>query len=322
MAKLFKNFYSLFLILLNRVLLRKPDFSEKRIFLQGQLLDNINKQKTIITSFKDIEFSVFSQFGEDGIISWLVDKVPNIKKIFVEIGTQDYWEANTRYLLKSKKWKGYLIEGSEAHVKKIKSQRIYWQNDLKAIEAFVDKDNINYIIKNNINDSDIGLLSIDVDGNDYWILEKINNLSPTFIICEYNSVFGDIFKMSIPYDKKFIRNKSHYSNLYFGASLNSFIHLLNNKGYSFLGTSSTGVNAFFVKKEHYAIFESSIEEIKSFPCTARECLDKKGKLTYENLLTSLPKIKDMEVFDFDENRTKKIKDYKKLYTDDWINYFK
>ena len=81
MAKLFKNFYSLFLILLNRVLLRKPDFSEKRIFLQGQLLDNINKQKTIITSFKDIEFSVFSQFGEDGIISWLVDKVPNIKKI-------------------------------------------------------------------------------------------------------------------------------------------------------------------------------------------------------------------------------------------------
>ena len=95
---------------------------------------------------------------------------------------------------------------------------------------------------------DIGLLSIDVDGNDYWILEKINNLSPTFIVCEYNSVFGDIFKMSIPYDQEFIRNKSHHSNLYFGASLNAFIHLLDNKGYSFLGTGSSGRKCIFCKK--------------------------------------------------------------------------
>ena len=114
------------------MLLRKPDFSEKRIFLQGQLLDNINRQKTKISNFGDVEFSVFSQFGEDGIISWLTDKVPNIKKVFVEIGTQDYWEANTRYLIKSKKWKGYLIEGSKDDVKKIKRQRIYWQNDLRS----------------------------------------------------------------------------------------------------------------------------------------------------------------------------------------------
>ena len=194
MNRLFKNLYLLFLILFNKILLRKPDFSEKRIFLQGQLIDNINRQKTKISNFEDIEFSVFSQFGEDGIISWLTEKVPNIKKVFVEIGTQDYWEANTRYLIKSKKWKGYLIEGSKDDVKKIKRQRIYWQNDLRAIDAFINKDNIDHIVENNIKESNIGLLSIDIDGNDYWILEKIINLSPTFIVCEYNSIFGDIFK--------------------------------------------------------------------------------------------------------------------------------
>ena len=134
----------------SRYLHLKFKLNEKKIFLQGQLLDNINRQKTKISNFGDVEFSVFSQFGEDGIISWLTDKVPNIKKVFVEIGTQDYWEANTRYLIKSKKWKGYLIEGSKDDVKKIKRQRIYWQNDLRAIDAFINKDNINHIVENNI----------------------------------------------------------------------------------------------------------------------------------------------------------------------------
>jgi hypothetical protein len=322
MKKIIKNISIIFQILLNKIILRRPDFSEKKIFLQGQLLDNINRQKTKISNFGDVEFSVFSQFGEDGIISWLTDKVPNIKKVFVEIGTQDYWEANTRYLIKSKKWKGYLIEGSKDDVKKIKRQRIYWQNDLRIIDAFINKDNINHIVENNIKETNIGLLSIDIDGNDYWVLENINNLSPTFIVCEYNSIFGDIFKVSIPYDQEFIRNKSHHSNLYFGASLNAFICMLDNKGYNFLGTGSAGVNAFFVKKEFFSIFKSNIGSIKSFPSTARECRDKNGMLAHENLLTALHKIKEMKVFDFDENRNKKIKDYKQLYTDNWMSYFK
>ena len=248
MTNLIKNIFNFFTILLNRLIFKKPDFSEKKIFLQGQILENMNKKNTEIENFSDVEFSVFSQFGEDGIISWLVSKIPNIEQVFVEIGTQDYWESNTRYLLKSKKWKGYLIEGSEDYINKIKKQRTYWQNDIKAIHAFVNKDNINDVIKKNITEKSVGLLSIDIDGNDYWVLENINNLSPTFIICEYNSIFGDIFRVSVPYKENFDRNKSHFSNLYFGASLSSFKSLLGKKGYNFLGTSSTGLTLFLLKK--------------------------------------------------------------------------
>tara|TARA_B110001452_G_scaffold89734_1_gene73677 strand:- start:990 stop:1955 length:966 start_codon:yes stop_codon:yes gene_type:complete len=321
MKKFIKNISTILSILFNNRLLRRPDFSEKRIFLQGQILDNINKDKNKIKNLKEVEFSVFSQFGEDGIISWLIKRIPNIQKVFVEIGTQDYWESNTRFLLKAKNWKGYVIEASKKDVTKIKSQRIYWQHDIKAINSFVDKDNINLIIDENIKEKNIGLLSIDIDGNDYWVLEKIDKLSPTIIICEFNSIFGDLFKLSVPYKKEFIRNNAHYSNLYFGASIKAFISMLDDKGYTFLGTASSGINAFFVRKEFESYFSKNIEENKIFPSIARDSLDANGKLTYKNLLNSLNVINELEVFDFNENRTKKIKDYEKLYSDNWISYY-
>ena len=251
----------------------------------------------------------------------MIKRIPNIQKVFVEIGTQDYWESNTRFLLKAKNWKGYVIEASKKDVTKIKSQRIYWQHDIKAINSFVDKDNINLIIDENIKEKNIGLLSIDIDGNDYWVLEKIDKLSPTIIICEFNSIFGDLFKLSVPYKKEFIRNNAHYSNLYFGASIKAFISMLDDKGYTFLGTASSGINAFFVRKEFESYFSKNIEENKIFPSIARDSLDANGKLTYKNLLNSLNVINELEVFDFNENRTKKIKDYEKLYSDNWISYY-
>ena len=321
MKKLLKNILTIFSILLNNRLLRKPDFSEKRIFLQGQILENVNKKKDKIKNLKEVEFSAFSQFGEDGIISWLIEKIPNIEKVFLEIGTQDYWESNTRFLLKAKNWKGYVIEASKKDVAKIKSQRIYWQHDIKAINTFVDKENINLIIDENIKEKKIGLLSIDIDGNDYWVLERINKLSPTIIICEFNSIFGDLFRLSVPYKKEFIRNNEHYSNLYFGASIKAFISMLDDKGYTFLGTASSGINAFFVQNKFESYFSKNIEENKIFPSIGRDSLDVNGKLTYKNLLNSLNVVNELEVFDFNENRTKKIKDYEKLYSDDWINYF-
>ena len=312
-----KNLKTILSIIINKHLLRKPDFSEKNLFLQGQLMAEVNDKKEKINSLKDVEFSVFSQFGEDGIIHWIINRIPKIEKIFLEIGTQDYWESNTRFLLKLRDWKGYIFEGSEADIKKIKSQKIYWQHKIQALQTFVTKENINHLIDGNLKEKNIGLMSIDIDGNDYWILEEIKNLSPSIIVCEFNSIFGDKFKLSVPYEKDFVRNKKHYSNLYFGSSIKALISLLKSKGYFFLGTGSRGVNAFFVKDQLKSFFMDNINEIKIFPSKSRESLDQKGNKTHGNILDEFNKIKDLEVFDFDENKTKKLSEYEELHSEEW-----
>ena len=57
-----------------------------------------------IKNISDVEFRVFSQWGEDGIIDWVINQIPNISKNFIEIGTEDYKEANTRFLLMNKNY--------------------------------------------------------------------------------------------------------------------------------------------------------------------------------------------------------------------------
>lgn len=314
-----KKLNIVFNIFLNKYVLKKPDFSEKKIFLQAQLLYELNKKKKIIQNLSDVEFSAFSQFGEDGIIAWITDNVPNIPKIFLEIGTQDYWESNTRFLLKLKNWKGYLIEGSNEYVYKIKSQRIYWQNNLKAINQFVDKENINEIIFKNIKEKKIGLLSIDIDGNDYWILEKLENLDADIVVCEYNPIFGDLHCITTIYDPNFIRNKKHHSNLYFGCSIMAIIKLMNKKNYTFLGSNSKGMNAFFIKNENFNYLDNKIIDKKIFFPILREGRDKNFKLNYKTIVENLDEIKDMEIFDLDQNINKRLSSYENLFSREWKN---
>lgn len=317
MRKILENILIIFQILFNKVILKKPDFSEKNIFLNGMILSNKNKEKNIITNLKEIEFSSFSQFGEDGIISWITSKIPDLNKVFIEIGTEDYWESNTRFLLKSMNWKGYLIEGSKNHIKKIKSQRIYWQNNIKAINEFVTKENINNIIQENIREKSIGLLSIDIDGNDLWVLKELNFISPDIVVCEYNTIFGDKYELTVPYDKNFSRIKKHHSNVYFGCSIKALISVMNKKNYFFLGTCSTGINAFFVKNDYKEIFDKIILNKVFFPSLVREARDERNNLTFNNIYDNLDKIKHMDIIELNQNKKKLISDFGELYSNDW-----
>ena len=100
------------------------DLYEKKIFLVGNKLAFIQKKIKKIKNLKEVEFSVFSQWGDDGIINWLIQNIPIKNKVFLEIGTEDYIESNTRFLLKYRNWNGYIIEGNKDHVKNIKKQTI------------------------------------------------------------------------------------------------------------------------------------------------------------------------------------------------------
>ncbi len=320
MRKILEKITTLISIIFNNKILRKPDFSEKKIFLTGKLLADRNEKKIKINSLKDVEFSVFSQFGEDGIINWLTHQIPNIKKIFLEIGTQDYWESNTRFLLKSKLWKGYIIEGSKEDVDRIKSQRIYWQNDITAINKFINLENVTEVINKEIKQKHIGLFSLDIDGNDYWILKKIN-LNADIIVTEYNPIFGDIYKISVPYEKDFVRGKKHFSNLFFGCSINALIDLMKKKNYIFLGTNSCGMNAFFVSKKKYQYIKKKLSNIKIFPPILREGRTADGKLNFKNIKENFKQIKNLKIYDVDKNRIVKLSEFKELYSKKWQKNF-
>ena len=164
---------------------------------------------------------------------------------------------------------------------------------------------------------DVGILSIDIDGNDYWVFEKIKNVNPEIIICEYNAVFGDMLPVTVPYDENFMRTEKHFSNLYFGASIKALCLLAESKGYSFAGTNSVGNNAFFVRNDKFEKIDQLIKNKKAFPSKFRESRDKDGRLTYLNGMDRLKTIKNMPVVRLDTNETVELGSIEHLYSEQW-----
>jgi len=279
----------------------------------------VNRQTTDkYHELSDLGVKGFSQWGEDGIIEWLVSQIPGIPKSFVEFGVEDYVESNTRMLLYNRNWRGMVIDGSSRNVDSIMKQSISWKFDLAVVEAFITRENINSLIQNAGLSGDIGLLSVDIDGNDYWVWEAIDIITPAIVVCEYNATFGDLESFSVPYQPDFERTKAHFSNLYFGASLAALVKLGKAKGYRFVGTNLNGCNAFFVRNELAEKVINGLDEVTSHPSVFAESRDLNGKLTFlrgsskEKLIGSLP------VYDFGSQSIQRIDDYNTLCSENWL----
>ena len=298
--KILKKYFS---SILNRVF---NEEIQKELILKAKLLSNQNLKLKRIKDLSEVEFQVYSQWGEDGIIDWLVNKFPEIPKSFLEIGTENYKESNTRFLLVNKNWDGFIIEANKNSVKDIKSQRVYWKHNLTIENQFVDQNNINTIIKRINIPKKLGLLSLDIDGIDYWVLKKLSVLEPSIVICEYNSLFGQKKAITVPYKKNYIRSNEHYSNLFYGASIKAFIDLLKKRNYFFIGTNSAGNNAFFVNQNIWKKAKKLIYEKKIFISKFRESRNLKGELTFLNKKKSLEMIKNKIVIDLKNNQKKKL----------------
>ena len=183
---------------------------------------------------------------------------------------------------------------------------------LRPYYSFITKDNINQLISRYTSCTDIGLLSIDMDGVDYWVWEAINVINPRIVVCEYNSLFGPEKKVTVPYKDGFTRRKAHYSDLYFGASLAAFVELGERKGYDFIGVASTGINAFFVRKDISAPFKKT-DAVSGFRQSPnRDSRDNQGKLSFIRHSERLAVIKDLPVYNLELYKTILIKDLYKL----------
>ena len=262
------------------------------------------------TDIHNNEFKVYSQWGEDGIIQYLINNIEIKNKIFIEFGVQNYVESNTRFLLINNNWSGLVLDSSMEYIDYIKSDDIYWKHNLKAEQHFVTVENINNIIKNAGIPEDIGILSIDIDGNDYWIWKTIDIISPRIVICEYNSLFGQYSSVVIPYKNDFTRHVAHFSGSYFGASIKAFNDLALQKGYSLVGSNSAGNNLFFVRNDLKNNFKILSHEEAYVKCQYRESRDSSGALNYSNFEERLNFIKDMPLYDLESNKMIKAADIK------------
>jgi hypothetical protein len=246
---------------------------------QGLILSALNETRNS-TRLIDYEFKVFSQWGEDGILQHLTKAIEMRHKTFIEFGVESFMEANCRFLLMKDNWSGYVIDASPSNISILKNSYFYWKHQIDAVDAFITKDNINDLLAKSCFDEDLGILSIDIDGNDYFILEAINAVRPRILICEYNAIFG-ARKISVPYEANLSRTRKHHSNLYFGASLSAIVHLAHKKGYSLVGTNSNGCNAFFVRND---LVNEKIEVLTAeqafLPSKIRQSRDKQGNLSY------------------------------------------
>lgn len=206
------------------------------------------------SSLNHHELSVFSQNGEDGILLYLFARLGVTNRTFVEFGVEDGRECNAANLAVNHDWSGLLMDGSEQNVA---AGRLHYDSRLGAsssrvrfVQAFVTADNINQLLAEQNVHGEIDLLSIDIDGNDYWVWKAIEQIDPRVVVIEYNASFGPERQVTIPYRADFVWNARSFPDLFFtGASLSLLNRLGEEKGYILVGCDSNGVNAFFVRKD-------------------------------------------------------------------------
>lgn len=259
-------------------------------------------------SLREAEFQAFSQWGDDGIIQYLIHHVDISNEIFVEFGVENYTEANTRFLLQNNNWRGLIMDGSKEHMKHVRNESIHWRFDLTAIPVFITAENINKTIEEAGISGEIGLLSVDIDGNDYWVWKAIDVIQPDIVIAEYNSVFGAKHAITIPYQPDFYRTDAHYSNLYWGCSAKALCQLGDEKGYHFVGCNAAGNNCYFVRKDKIGSIPVFSPEEGYVESKFRESRDEQYNLSLLRGSSRLDMILDCEVYDLNSKAVVKIRD--------------
>lgn len=187
----------------------------------------------MLNDLKSYERSVFSQGGEDGVLERIFEGVGTTNRHFVEFGAKDgVFLSNTAHLRINKGWQGLLIEGQGPVGDGV-------------VHEFVTAENINEVFSRHGVPEEFDLLSIDIDGNDYWVWRALVDFRPRVIIVEYNVYFRIDDARTVPYEAERTWDETGYH----GASLAALRKLGVEKGYSLVYTDSWTPNAIFVSSD-------------------------------------------------------------------------
>jgi hypothetical protein len=227
-----------------------------------------------LPGLSEVGFKVLSQTDEDGILLYIFSIIGTHNKKSVEICAGNGIECNTSNLIIHHGWSGLLIDGDESLVKQ--GQQFYRKNRYTYVypptfaHSWITRENVNDVIRKNGFEGEIDLLSIDMDGMDYWIWETIDAINPRVVVVEYQDMLGPEKCLAVPYRDDF--NAYAYPSTqgmpnFCGASLPAFVKLARKKGYRLVGCNQYGYNAFFIRNPlaEYAIPQIAIEECFRHP---------------------------------------------------------
>ncbi len=231
---------------------RLADNERSTSMLALYLLQQNTQEEENANDINRHELRVYSQNGEDGILFFLFSLVGTTNRQFVEFGIGNGKQCNSANLSINFGWSGLLIEADKqkaAYAQFYYQQKIGDNSQVCVIPARVTKENINNMLTANGIAGNIDLLSIDIDGNDYWVWQAINIINPRIVVIEYNASLGKTESLTVAYDPDFDRFAKHPLGFYHGASLAALTKLAQEKGYILVGCDSTGTNAFFIRED-------------------------------------------------------------------------
>lgn len=211
----------------------------RHAFVRRDLLSE--PQATVVRRFRGM-----SQNEEDGITLALLDRIGSPTRRFVEIGA-GVNGGNSGFLARECGWTGVMVEIDPGRARTL-ARRFGAAVDV--VEARVTRENVNDLLAAKGVSGEIDVLSLDIDGIDYWVFERLSVCSPRLVIVEYNPLFGLDRALTIPYDPDFDRHRFDVPGFaYYGASLPAFVRLAGRKGYRLVAVEPRGVNAFFVRQD-------------------------------------------------------------------------
>lgn len=241
----------------------------------------------------DAEVSVFSQWGEDGILDYLCDLMDISKPRVVEFGAGSFNECNSRFLAENRSASVLAVDARSDLKTSVMQRDIRWRTTVIPRVEWITPETAPEAMKF-AKDAfgGVDIVSLDIDGNDYWVAESLLLEGVQIIVVEYNPLFGHKMAVSIPRADYFDRTAAHYSWLYYGASIMAFIQLFTRKGFTFAGTNRVGNNAFFIADGCKIPFQTTPPKDLA-PYTdwrVREGRDPEGQLTLEVQAESIKRL--------------------------------
>lgn len=260
-------------LLLAPVLQQTSARREAQILL-SLMYEQMARQEVPLPAFSEIGFRVYSQHDEDGILLYIFSLIATTNKRLVDIGCSGVRDSNSANLITNHGWTGLLIDGDERAVRA--GREFYaecpdtreWPPVL--VSAFVTAENVNDLIRDHGFAGELDLLSIDLDGVDYWVWKAIDCVAPRVVVVEYQCILGPDRSLTVPYRPNFKHSDypaNRRSRDYVGASLRAFSKLARERGYRLVGCNRYCFNAFFVRSglgEEY-LPEAPIEACFSHP---------------------------------------------------------